>query len=790
VFAGSGRAFSIRLLLVVSIAAACNDSTPPEAVGTVSVVADADQQRAVVGTDVPFAPAVLVKSNNGNPLAGVAVTFKVHSGGGSVSPSTVTANSSGIASVDRWTLGTGIGANTIIATAADGQSVTLIATGMPDKPTKITKRNDNQTATVGTALPNPPGVTLKDQYDNPVANLELTFQVTTGGGTVVGSPVTTSATGEASVSGWTLGTTVGTNTLQVTAAALAPMTFTATGVAGPATLFTAIGDHQQAAVNTGVATIPGVSVKDQFGNPIANVPVTFAVTLGGGAITGGSTVTDARGVALVGSWTLGKTVGQNRLTATVASTNLAINATGLVGPAAKIVAVSGDQQSDTVLATLGQPIVSRLTDQFDNPIGGVFVAYTVTAGSGTLSGLSATTDVNGLTRATWKLGPIVGADTVRAALPSGSVPALTFTAAATAPPFIAVEVAPGANHTCARRALPAGGVYCWGANASAELGNNTVNPSSIPVAIAGAVSLHGLVSGTDYSCGLDSANHAYCWGENGSGQLGEGTHSFRGTPMAVIGNFAYQRLYAGIATTCGLTMTADLRCWGDNTDGMFGDGTTNPSSSPVLVSGGFHFTVAALGDQHACGITTANLTYCWGANDAGQLGNDSTTQSLAPALVAGTETFTAIGAGSEHTCAVNAANQVFCWGKNSQGELGLSPATPQSLVPVQASLPAAAAALVVRGHGNCAQTLAVGPALCWGFNGDGQLDVPPTAAPEFAQPVQNAGSVTFGIVQLGTKSGCAIGSDSLLYCWGTNADGQLGNGTTTNSTGAVRVRGR
>jgi alpha-tubulin suppressor-like RCC1 family protein len=784
------RAAPARLLVLALIAAACGDSTPPETVGSVTAVANTDQQTTVVGTAVPIPPAVLVKSNNGNPLAGVAVTFAVQSGGGSLSPATVTTNASGIATLDHWTLGTATGTNSLTATAAGGQSVTMTAVGTPDAPTQITKLNDNQTAPAGSALPNPPGVALKDQYDNPVANLQVTFQVTAGGGTVVGSPVTTSAAGEASVTSWTLGTTAGANTLTATATGLAPVTLTATGTAGPATALAAVGDNQQATVNTAVATAPGVSVKDQFGNPIANVAVTFTVALGGGSITGGSATTDASGIARVGSWTLGKSVGANRLTAAVGSASISINATGLVGPAAKIVAVSGDQQSDTVQSTLSLPIVSRLTDQFDNPIAGVFVAYSVASGGGSLSAISATTDANGLTQATWKLGSVVGPNTVQVALQSSAVPPLVFTAAALAPPFIAAEVAPGVNHTCARRAAPAGGVYCWGANASAELGNSTVVPSSIPVAIAGGVSLHGLVSGLDYSCGLDPVNRAYCWGANGAGQLGEGTHSGRGTPTAVVGSFIYQQLYAGTTTTCGLMVTGALRCWGDNTNGMFGDGTVNSSPTPVLTSGGFTFRAVALGDQHVCGITTGNVTYCWGNDAAGQLGLNSTAPSLTPAVVVGIQTFTAIGAGTEHTCATNAANQVFCWGKNTKGELGLSAATPQSLIPVQAAFTTAFAALTVRGHSNCGQTLAVGPAQCWGFNGDGQLNVPATATPEIAQAVQAAGLVTFGTVRLGTKTGCAIGSDLALYCWGANTDGQLGDGTTTNSTGAVRVRGR
>jgi hypothetical protein len=78
------------------------------------------------------------------------------------------------------------------------------------------------------------------------------------------------------------------------------------------------GDNQTADDGTAVAIPPAVTVRDANGNPVAGVSVIFAVGMGGGTVTGGSQVTNASGVATVGSWTLGAT-GTNTLTATAAS---------------------------------------------------------------------------------------------------------------------------------------------------------------------------------------------------------------------------------------------------------------------------------------------------------------------------------------------------------------------------------------------------------------------------------------------------------------------------------------
>jgi hypothetical protein len=79
------------------------------------------------------------------------------------------------------------------------------------------------------------------------------------------------------------------------------------------------GDNQSAPTGTAVAVPPSVTVRDANGNPVNGITVIFAVASGGGTLTGGSQVTNASGVATVGSWTLGAATGTNTLTATAGS---------------------------------------------------------------------------------------------------------------------------------------------------------------------------------------------------------------------------------------------------------------------------------------------------------------------------------------------------------------------------------------------------------------------------------------------------------------------------------------
>ncbi len=138
---------------------------------------------------------------------------------------------------------------------------------------------------------------------------------------MTGATATTDASGIATVGGWTLGPSAGVNTMTATVAGLTPVTFTATSAAAPVTAATVVANSptsQAGSVGLAVAERPSVRVTSGSGAAVAAVAVTFAVTVGGGTLTGASATTDANGVATVGSWTLGATIGTNTVTATVA----------------------------------------------------------------------------------------------------------------------------------------------------------------------------------------------------------------------------------------------------------------------------------------------------------------------------------------------------------------------------------------------------------------------------------------------------------------------------------------
>src|SRR5207253_3067464 len=144
-----------------------------------------------------------VKDANGNPVAGVAVTFSPAAGSGTVTPATpVSTGSDGIATLASWTLSPTAGSNTLTATSGSltGSPVTFTATGTTGAATTIAANSaTSQTATAGTAVTRPPSVIVKDANGNPVAGVAVTFAVAPGNGTITGGSQTTNASGVATV---------------------------------------------------------------------------------------------------------------------------------------------------------------------------------------------------------------------------------------------------------------------------------------------------------------------------------------------------------------------------------------------------------------------------------------------------------------------------------------------------------------------------------------------------------------------------------------------------------------
>ena len=385
---------------------------------------DGDNQSATAGTIVATNPSVKVTDGSSQPVAGVSVTFAVSSGGGSITGASQTTDVNGIATLGSWTLGTTSGTNRVTGTSAGlaGSPVTFTATGTPGPANAAhsTATVPNGTRGVATSI----SVQAKDQYNNNLTTGGSTVVVTVTGANSATPAVTDNANGSYGA-GYTP-TAAGNDQVAITldGSSISGSPYTSTvSPPTPTSIVPFAGNNQSATVATAVAIAPSVKVTDAFNQPVAGVAVTFAVTVGGGNITGASQTTDANGIATVGSWTLGTKSGNNKLTATTAGLSPAtISATGIAGtPIAIAVSAGNNQTAPHGTAVPTRPAV-KISDAFGNGVPDVTVTFAVTSGGGSVTGAVRTTGSGGVaTVGGWTLGPVPGTNTLTATASGGGI---------------------------------------------------------------------------------------------------------------------------------------------------------------------------------------------------------------------------------------------------------------------------------------------------------------------------------------------------------------------------------
>jgi len=217
-----------------------------ETIPTYIAKVSGDNQVDMTGNTLAKPFTVKVIDSSSRATAGITVNFAVASGGGTLSSASGTSDPAGLVAT-TLTLGTVSGTNTVTATI-DGttQSVTFTATGYAAGQAMTIGKvsGDNQVGAVGTALANPLVVKVTDILGNAVADINVTFSKTSGGGNVtVTTAIKTDSAGLASDT-FTLGPNTGLATIAATVAGLigSPVSFTANAVLAGGTLGDTDGD--------------------------------------------------------------------------------------------------------------------------------------------------------------------------------------------------------------------------------------------------------------------------------------------------------------------------------------------------------------------------------------------------------------------------------------------------------------------------------------------------------------------------------------------------------------------
>ena len=387
------------------------------------------------------------------------------------------------------------------------------------------------------------------------------------------------------------------------------------------------------------------------------------------------------------------------------------------------------------------------------------------------------------------------------------------------------QIGSGGEHTCALAS--SGKVLCWGSGGYGQLGNDGLDDKDHPVEVVdgdgSTAPLENIVQlgvGNSHTCALTVDGEVRCWGLGSNGQLGNDGTVEKDHPVTVVEASGSSNPLGNIVQisskgnhVCAVTYWGGVVCWGQGTAGELGNNDVVDNAHPVAVvqeNGG----TGLLGDivqvssgwSHTCALNTHGEVRCWGSGANGQLGNNGTDNKNHPVVVVAAEgrgdplkDIVRISSGKEHTCALTVYGRVLCWGRGTEGQLG-SNRTDNEHTPVA----------VVEGDGSsrelkniiqinsgyehtCALTKE-GKVLCWGNGASGRLGDDDTSDANKAYPVnvvETEGSTgpLNNIIEISPahEHTCALTSSGAVLCWGSGANGRLGNDSTDNKYVPVEV---
>jgi hypothetical protein len=301
-----------------------------------------------------------------------------------------------------------------------------------------------------------------------------------------------------------------------------------------------------------------------------------------------------------------------------------------------------------------------------------------------------------------------------------------------------------------------------------------------------------LVSGAIHACVITKDKRVACWGNSpyvlapvvdDAGQPLTGSP----TPRFIPGVTGAVKIASGYSSACIVNDVGRVLCWGLNSSGALGqgdgDGAAPRLPAPVVLQNKQPVTNAVdvvLGFGHGCALLQGGAVACWGETRGGQAGPTApvTADGFVPYAVAAIGGgVTELAAGAGHTCAIRTSGALECWGGNGSGQLGTM-VDGSSAEPVVVSLSpvgAAAPAHVFAGVGSTCAVDVNGRVFCWGTNAQGQLgqlgvgSFLPTPA---VGPLLD--KVTY--VALGARNACYVLESGVATCLGGNALGELGRG--------------
>lgn len=286
-----------------------------------------------------------------------------------------------------------------------------------------------------------------------------------------------------------------------------------------------------------------------------------------------------------------------------------------------------------------------------------------------------------------------------------------------------------------------------------------------------------LAAGGFQTCAQLEDSLVRCWGFDGDRSNDSvPPEARRQRPVIIEGLKGVLELKVGGVHACARLRDSTVRCWGSNRYGQLGDGTTQDRLTPVTVRGLLNVRGLALGYSHSCALIKDGTARCWGHNQLGSLGDGSFLDKLKPVEVKGLKSIRQLSAGYAHTCASFAYSDARCWGAISEAQFNAN--TPA--IPIARRIEGLGRSTYISSGGgssmiSCMVGYNYSSIKCWGYNAQGQLGDGTTESRMNPGFVSDFISESF-LFTVGGHHVCATNPSRAALCWGSNQYGQLGAG--------------
>lgn len=348
----------------------------------------------------------------------------------------------------------------------------------------------------------------------------------------------------------------------------------------------------------------------------------------------------------------------------------------------------------------------------------------------------------------------------------------------------------------AQAAGVAGAPWLWGSRTDDQLFGRAPGVLT-PVAGPLGWSFTDVSVGVVHTLAIGADGELYAWGRTTMGQLGNGMSGTGSpelsTPVRITfpGGAKPVHIAAGGESSAAITDDGSLWFWGSNGYGISGTGATGDRFAvPVrsFLPGGTLPRQVFLSYGYAAVLGDDGRAYTAGQNWNNELGNGVTQQiqqtTFVQVAIPGDARLTEVGYGA----ALGVDGNVYTWGSNNSGQMGTGSTGVWTDVRT-ASLPAGVRAVdLATGMMHRLALGSDGVVYAWGSNIRGQIGDGTTADRWAPVPVTLPGGVRPASVHAGSHHSAAVGADGRLYAWGSNYYGTLGDGTSTDRWTPVATR--